>query len=141
LEGGKGINCFAPPYWQQNNITASHKNGRRHDIQHYDIKHDDSQHIELTCDTQHIELTCDTQHKCHSAQMTVSIKTFCIKCHYAGFRDLFIVMLNVMLNIIMLNSIMLSVVAPNGQFEFEIFMAHLLPPYLAFYTQTWGSWL
>ena len=45
--------------------------------------------------------------------MTVSITTFCIKCHhdechYAECHDLFIVMLNV----IMLNVVMLNLVAP-----------------------------
>jgi hypothetical protein len=45
--------------------------------------------------------------------MTVSITTFCIKCHYAECRDLFIVLLNVILSVIMLNVVMLSVVAPS----------------------------
>ncbi len=44
--------------------------------------------------------------------MTVSITTFCINCHYAECRDLFIVLLNVILSVIMLNVVMLSVAEP-----------------------------
>ncbi len=49
--------------------------------------------------------------------MTVSITTFCIKCHHDGChcaecRDIFIIMLSD----VMLNVVMLSVVAPFTQF-------------------------
>jgi hypothetical protein len=41
--------------------------------------------------------------------MTVSITTFCIKCHYAESRNLFFVMQNVyMLSVIMLSVVMLG---------------------------------
>ncbi len=43
--------------------------------------------------------------------MTVSITTFCIKCHYAENRDLFIVMRKVVkLDVIMLGVVILGVV-------------------------------
>jgi hypothetical protein len=44
----------------------------------------------------------------HSAQMTFSITTFCIKCHYAECRNLFIVILNVSV----LSVVALSVAGP-----------------------------
>ncbi len=64
-----------------------------------------------------------TQHKWHAAQLTISIETLCIECHYAeryyaGCYISFIVMLNVVmlsvviLSVVMLNVVMLIVVVP-----------------------------
>jgi hypothetical protein len=77
-------------------------NGTQHnDVKHNDIRHKDMQYN----DTQLIELICDTQHKWHSAYIR-----FCMKCHYAECRNLFIVMLNVVTTCaVMLSIVILSV--------------------------------
>ena len=68
---------------------------RRHDTQH----NDDTWYNNTKLDDTQLEgLIRDTHHKRHSAGMTLSITTLCIKCHYAECRntkcrDLLIVML------------------------------------------------
>jgi hypothetical protein len=56
-----------------------------------------------------IRAICDTQHKHHLAETTLGRTTICIERHYAQCRNLFIVMLNV----IMLSVVILNVLAPG----------------------------
>jgi hypothetical protein len=69
----------------------------RHDIQSNATQHNYIQHDK----TQHKGLIYDTQHNRHSAQMSLSITTICIKCysgdcHYSECSDLYFVILSVM---------------------------------------------
>ncbi len=72
--------------------------------------------------------------------------SFCIKCHYAECRNLFIIMLNViMLSIIMPNVVLLNVVAPflsiDDWFKIsDVIVRRLYSPFFSLCQWQNGQW-